>query len=578
MKNRILNLHIIVLFVVAQTAFSQVEIAPSPLNNPNAKVNAENEISPELKKSAAEFLRNTSVEVNNMRTLENRISFSSEIASLMWFNDEREARAMYSNVINSFRQLIAQYEGQMNSFTGLPGDLGDSAFENTEYISIARKFGRAMGVRQQIATSLAEHDPRLALEFFTDSLLAISNQEMRERTERQDAYFETQLLQQIAENDVETAFKYAQKSVAKSLTYDSINLLRKIYEKNPEKGILLGEDFISKIKRDSSEFEWLHLVSQLLDFGEESGADKIDKKSGKVKRPVFSNQQLREIAEVLAKGILAREDPMDFETYVLQIEKYLPARALQIRRKFGIKKSQSTAAIKTESDLPMPNPSVETNEKKNAQAQLMENMGALGDKELNEEQRQKVVEQSRAIIDSIGDRNQKLMAMSALALQVANLGDKKLATELLDSASRLVKFQPVNYRDYMEAWMLVSGYAQVDSEKAFPMIESAIYRINDTIASFVKVAEFMDIEGDMIDEGEVQLGSFGGGLTRGIVNELGIANDTIRKLAIADFKRTKDLTNRFDRQEIRILAKMLVLRAVLGKDRQTSAEIEGPGF
>jgi hypothetical protein len=61
-------------------------------------------------------------------------------------------------------------------------------------------------------------------------------------------------------------------------------------------------------------------------------------------------------------------------------------------------------------------------------------------------------------------------------------------------------------------------------------------------------------------------------VTRG----LGQADATLINLARADFARTKNLTNKFDRQEVRILAKMLVLRAVLGDKNKTAAEENQP--
>jgi hypothetical protein len=52
-------------------------------------------------------------------------------------------------------------------------------------------------------------------------------------------------------------------------------------------------------------------------------------------------------------------------------------------------------------------------------------------------------------------------------------------------------------------------------------------------------------------------------MIRGLTGELNIADSTIQILAKADFAKTKSLTNRFDRPEIRVLAKMMVLRTVL---------------
>jgi hypothetical protein len=44
------------------------------------------------------------------------------------------------------------------------------------------------------------------------------------------------------------------------------------------------------------------------------------------------------------------------------------------------------------------------------------------------------------------------------------------------------------------------------------------------------------------------------------------AEPTLQNLAKADFAKTRAVVNTFDRPEVRILAKMLVLRAVLAKD------------
>src|SRR6476659_4781048 len=68
-----------------------------------------------LEKEAVVFLRETLGDVNAMRSLENRISFTAELAGLMWFHDEREAKAMFTGVANDFRQLLLQYDAQMNS-------------------------------------------------------------------------------------------------------------------------------------------------------------------------------------------------------------------------------------------------------------------------------------------------------------------------------------------------------------------------------------------------------------------------------------------------------------------------------
>src|ERR1041384_876165 len=68
-----------------------------------------------LEKDAIELLRETSVEVGRLRTLENRISFNAELASLMWFHDEKEARSMYGQVVADFKELLSHFDAQMNA-------------------------------------------------------------------------------------------------------------------------------------------------------------------------------------------------------------------------------------------------------------------------------------------------------------------------------------------------------------------------------------------------------------------------------------------------------------------------------
>ena len=164
-----------------------------------------------------------------------------------------------------------------------------------------------------------------------------------------------------------------------------------------------------------------------------------------------------------------------------------------------------------------------------------------------------------------------------LAKQVSSSGDRELAAEIMKDAQNLINPQPKNYQDYMLTWMLAAGYAEADPEKAFPLLEDTILRANETISAFVKVGEFIDAPGEMIQDGEVQIGAFGGSMVRGLTSELGMADSTLRSLARADFTKIKNLTSRFERTEVRILAKMMILRAVLGEKKEAKSDEDAIG-
>lgn len=541
-------------------------------------------VSEELRKEAVGFLRETGAEVGTLRSLENRISFSSEMAGLMWFYDEKESAVMYGTVITDFKQLLADYDAQMNAMGIKPDEseyrMGIFSGNQDDKSRVTQKFYKAMSVRQQIAMSLAEHDAALAFDFYYDSLSIISNPELRKTIEQRDSYFEAQFIKQLVLKDAAKAAELARRSLAKGVNWTQVELLQKIYEKDAEKGAEFASAVVSKFKDDKVSASNLYNVVSFLRIGAEN-SEKIKKEGGK--KPMFTDQNLRDLAEVLAQGILDKKptDDFDVNSYLTMIEKYAPSRAIQIRAKFPNKIKPKSAVVTRETDstefglksAPIPPSKVSPeNEARKEQEDAMKNVMKISSKELPKEEREKIIAQSRKIINGIGNKQEKLLALSILASQVAAAGDKELAAEILKDAQMLVNPQPKNYKDFMEIWFLASAYATTDADKAFPILEDAIYRLNDTLSAFIKVGEFLDISGEMIDDGEVQVGGFGGSMINGLTRELGIANSTIRSLAIADFGKTKGLTNKFDRTEVRILAKMLVLRAVLGDETKPKSE------
>ena len=534
-------------------------------------------VTDELRKEAVGFLRETSADVNSLRSLENRISFSSEMAGLMWFHDEKEATAMYLTVISDFKQLLAEYDAQMNTLGITPdesdyrgGFLGGGSTD--EKGRITQKFFKAMGVRQQIALSLAEHDATLAYNFFYDTLNIVSNVEFRKQIEQRDSYFEVQLMKKIALKDASRAAEFGRKSLSKGVNWTHLELLKKIYEKDNEKGAEFADEIVKKFKSDKIAPDSLYNIVGFINAGTEN-LEQIKKTSGK--KPMFSEQNMRDMSEILAQAILQRNatDESDFSGYAAIIEKYAPARAAQIRTKFAknTKVKQGVGELDGTNEpqlsvkvVPTPTPQMKEMEARKKQEEMMKNLQTLGSKELPKEEREKIVAEARKIIGGMGRKEEKIMALSMLAGQVSKLGDKELAADIMKDAQALVNPSPKNYMDFMQVWFLVSAYSETDPDKAFPILDDAIFRLNDTLSAFIKVGEFIDVAGEIIDDGEVQVGAFGGSMISGLTGELGIANSTLRNLAIADFAKTKALTNKFDRTEVRILAKMLILRAILG--------------
>lgn len=526
-----------------------------------------------LQENAIAFLRETSSEIVNLRTPENRIGFHAELASLMWFHDEREARVMFNAVTNDFRQLLVNLNAQINSI-----ELDkNSQIYNIPFLrgagkqaEVHRKFSKAMSVRQQIAAALSEHDALLAYSFFTDTASAITNAKFQEQIKQQDGYFEMQLLQAVAEQDAAKGLEFGRKSLAKGVNNNHLELLRKIYKKDADSGAAFAEDIVRKLKADSDDAENFYFLSRALDMGIENRNSVKDKATQKA---MFSDQALRDLAEAAARNLLSQspETLASNSGTIENIEKLLPNRAAQIRQRM---KTPSVSAPGDESDSEdsLAEAILDKYRKeqldKDKQEEKIEEIKSAVTNELSGEQRSKMIGEAQKMIDGIDDPTAKIAALSGLAAQVGKAGDKDLAMQFMKQAESFVSSTPKNYVDYLHLWTLASGYAQVDAQKSFPILETAVFNLNDTIAAFIKVAEFIDTNGEIIEDGEVQVSGFGGGgMTRGLIAGLGTSEPTIRALSEADFGRMRNLSNKFDRPEVRILAKMLILRAVFDEKK-----------
>jgi len=436
-------------------------------------------------------------------------------------------------------------------------------------------------VRQQIAMSLAEHDAELAFTFYSDSAGAVSNPEFRRKMEERDEYFEAQLLTQVAKSDAAKAAQLAAKSVSAGLNYQHLDLLQKIYDKDPEKGAEFAASMLSKIKSDKLEADKFYIAGSFLSL---AGASYEGSKTEGGKKAMLSPSDLRDLADALAQGIMANDTEYgNGLQYIGDIEKYSPSRARQVRAKFKdlagpggtygmntnvsyrYSNSANNASNRVRANM---NTNAGAEDRARSEKEFSENIEKLAKKELPKSEREKIVAHARRILLQTPGKDKKIAGLSALAAQVSRVGDKELAADIMKEANALVNPQPKNYQDFLLTWMLASGYAEAEPEKAFPLLEDTILRVNDTLSAFIKVGEFIDVAGEMIDDGEVQVGAFGGNMIRGLTSELGMADNTLRLLAKADFNKTKNLTSRFDRSEVRILAKMMILRAVLGEEKQ----------
>ncbi len=582
---------LVIIFFSFQSVFGQT---PTPTPDETEKQTME---------KAMRLLRETASEVSNMRTQENRISFTAEIASLMWTHDEAEAKRLFGWSVSEFKTLITMYDDQMNMFP--PPEDGERSYgggflfgEVNERSRVLQKFQVAMGVRQQITSSIAEHEPVLAFNFYHDSVSGVSNPQLTTILGYgNNTYFELGLLRKIAEKDAAKAADLAMASLQKGFRSHHVDLLREMHSKDPEKAAEFASAVFSRIKNESLDKLELYSLHNLISFGDEKLEDS---REDPIKKPVYSREDLRELTDILARAILEGDERGGFRSYLANIEKYNPGRASQIRTKFNIEntgrpqpqraggtrgtgsgtsvappapRSPGGSAVRGSGESAAVRQGIDARER--AEQELMAEVMSLNKKELPKEEREKIVAKAREMLMSTSGKDKKLIGLSALAAQVAKAGDKELASELMRDAANLVNPSPKTYQDFLYTWMLISGYAEADPERAFPLLEDTIISLNEVIGSLVRVGEFIDTSEQMIVDGEVQVGAFGSGIAGNISRQLNLATPTIRSLIKVDFDRLQQASNRFNRVETRVLSKMIILRAAFeNKPDQKDAEMQ----
>jgi hypothetical protein len=132
----------------------------------------------------------------------------------------------------------------------------------------------------------------------------------------------------------------------------------------------------------------------------------------------------------------------------------------------------------------------------------------------------------------------------------------KLALQLLDEARGIVTRRATNYGQFEAQVNVAHAYAALDPSRSFETLEPGINQLNELLSAAAMLSGF---EVNIFKDGELPLQ--GGGSLSGIVMKYGTE---LASLAKTDFDRAQLMTERFQLAEPRILARLTMVRGVLG--------------
>ncbi len=159
------------------------------------------------------------------------------------------------------------------------------------------------------------------------------------------------------------------------------------------------------------------------------------------------------------------------------------------------------------------------------------------------------------------DERLSLLLQFAGNLQVEN---PKLALQLLDEARGLVSRRATNYGQLEAQVNVAHAYTALETSRSFETLEPGINQINELLSAASVLSGF---EVNLFKDGELPLQ--GGGSLTAIVTRYGVE---LASLAKTDFERAQTMTERFQLAEPRILARLAMVRGVLGVTATDSAK------
>jgi len=175
----------------------------------------------------------------------------------------------------------------------------------------------------------------------------------------------------------------------------------------------------------------------------------------------------------------------------------------------------------------------------------------------------------RQIINKAQNDDEKLSLLLQFAanLQAQN---PKMSLQLLDEARALVSKKATSYGQFEAQINVAQAYASIDPAKSFETLEPGINQINELLSAASILSGF---EVNIFKDGELPLR--GGGSLSGLVTKYGTELAALAKL---DFEKAQSMSERFQLAEPRILARLTIIRGLLGVPQTDGPQSGFGGF
>jgi hypothetical protein len=586
---------LIAIMLVTSTSHAQT--------TPDEKKKKETEQRLELEKKTLALLNEIASASYGLKLPENRVFILMNAADLLWASDEKRARNLYWDALNSIPP--SSIAAPKNSETVSPA----------EREKIGKAYFLTVRLRQKLLRQVARRDSQLALEMMRASRQVPPRQlGLSESSVADDRRLEQSLAGEIAAHDPAQALQLARQGLAKGLTFELLNLLHQLIQTDSEKASQLGGDIISKLQTTNvaTDQRASIIALQLVEHSRTPETNN-DSSPGRAKSLILSDDQRRQLVEILVNAALTASANSnllaDIPELMPEIEQFFPERRAALERKLTafdatlsqrqrdqntynmlirrgmyeeILRSAASAADDdtrlmlyrqaaiiavgrgaTDSFRDLVSKEVSESEERRKILDL------LDAEEISTAAGRKQLDRLRKLLPKIERKEERARAMAELALLLKEKGEDAEAASMLDEAATLIKTDLKDEKQTNALLTLLCAYAVIDPAKAFALAERTVDRANAQISLLMLLDRV--IKSNAVKKNEIILDQAGILPLDFLVLQYGKG---VAALAKADFNRTRGLADRFDRNELRLMAQLLIVKGLLQPQSSTEASLQ----
>lgn len=202
----------------------------------------------ELEEKALALLNEVIGETPSLKLVENRIRVQAVAAELLWPRDQERAREIFNSAATDLAAVVAGIET-----------------DDPQYYNVTNMSSQ---LRQRMLTTIAQYDPKLALEFLRSTRMPPPPTQPggNFRQPDQELMLEAQLAQQIAARDPQQALRLAEEILSRGLSSNLMPLLDQLRSRDPEGAARLTASVVKKLRSANfaTDFEATGIASYLL--------------------------------------------------------------------------------------------------------------------------------------------------------------------------------------------------------------------------------------------------------------------------------------------------------------------------